>query len=277
MKISNPPKQLYYKGVLPAFDKSWIAIVGTRRPSPFGEAICKALIHSLKNTDAVVVSGLAQGIDSFCHEAALAEGLPTIAVVAQGLGIPFGGSREILARKIIEARGGVISEYEESIPSQKFTYPARNRIIAGLSKSTTVVESKLKGGALITAGFAIVSNRKLLCIPGSILSETSQGTNRLIKTKQAEAIWNAEDFPDLAGAKKSGDLTKSSAAKTGIKLSPKAESVFNANAGFTPTLSEILESSGFAIAELLAILTELEIAGLVQSKEGDAFHFSPLE
>ncbi len=275
--IPNPPNAIFYRGKLPHFQKSWIAMVGTRRPSQQAEEICRRLIRSLAGTDAVVVSGLAQGIDSFGHLSAIECRLPTVAVIAQGIESEIGGSRRNVAEKILQSGGALLSEYPGKTFSQKFMFPQRNRIIAGLCKSTTLVESKAHGGGMITANFAIEFQRKLLCVPGSPITETSQGTNQCIATRKADAVWKLQDFADLCGAKRLQDPTLENSLLTGIDLNPEALSLFQQNAGFSHSLDVICQRTALSVSQVLAILTELEIAGLVHSKDGNMFHFSASE
>ena len=161
------PKQLFCKGTLPTNDKIGIAMVGTRRPSASAEELCRRLVESLRSTNAVVISGLAQGIDSFCHRAALDAGIPTIAVLAQGLDAKIEGERNTLAKRILDAGGALLSEYEGDTPAYKGNFIARNRIISGLSQSTLVVQSRKKGGALLTAQFCLDEGKLLLACPGN--------------------------------------------------------------------------------------------------------------
>lgn len=273
-QIPHLPEVLYYRGSLPDFHLSWIAMVGTRRPSPNAETICQKLIRNLQGTDAVVLSGLAQGIDSYCHQSALFYKIPTVAVIAQGIELEIGGSRKIVAEKILESGGAIISEYPEKTPPLAFMFPQRNRIIAGLSKSVTLIESKDRGGGLLTVEYAQKLKRKILAVPGSLLSETAQGPNRLISQKIAEPVWNPNDFSDLCGARRLTDISPQNLPGMGIRLSESAQKLFDQNAGFTHSLNDLCANSSFPISQILAILTELEIAGLVHSKDGDAFHFS---
>lgn len=277
LKLSKPPERIYYRGKLPDFGNSWIAMVGTRRPGPNAEDICRALVFNLKETDAVVVSGLAQGIDSFCHEAAIRSGISTVAVIAQGIEADIGGSRLALAHRILQNGGAVVSEYAGKTPPLKFMFPARNRIIAGLCKSTTLVESKASGGGMLTVRFAQKLKRQILCVPGNFLFETSQGPNRLIAQKEASPVWFPENYPDLCGARRLSDPKPEDLFQTGIRLGENAKKLFREHAGFTYTLEALKERSRFPIPELLAILTELEIAGFVISKDGYEFHFLTAE
>ncbi len=273
LELSRPPKRLYFRGNLPDFDKSWIAMVGTRRPSPHAGDICESLVANLRGTDAVVVSGLAQGIDSFCHLQAIRANIPTVAVIAQGIEADIGGSRGNIARQILQDGGAILSEYPERIPPQKFMFPERNRIIAGLCKSTTLVESRESGGGMLTVRFAQELGRPVLCVPGNILARTSEGPNRRIANREALPIWRPEDFSDLCGAKRLSDPTAEDLFRTGIRLENDALELFRKCEGFTHTLESLRQDSDLSISRLLAILTELEIAGLVHSKDGNEFHF----
>lgn len=276
-EIPGSPEALYYRGSLPSFEKSWIAMVGTRRASDSAEEICQKLLQSLCGTDAVVVSGLAQGIDSFCHTAAIHFSIPTVAIIAQGIEAEITGARKILAHRILEAGGAIVSEYPGDKASLKFMFPMRNRIIAGLSKSVTIVESKKHGGGMITVEYAQKFGRKVLAVPGNLLSSNAQGPLDCLALGIATPIWNTKDFADLCGSKRLSDITPQDLPHMGIQISDTAQTLFTQHAGFTHSLDELCTSSSLPISELFAILTELEIAGLVHSKDGNAFHFSSAE
>lgn len=252
-------------------------MVGTRRPSPYAEDICQRLIAHLRRTEAVVVSGLAQGIDSFCHMHAIRSNIPTVAVIAQGIDASIGGSRGNVARQILQNGGAILSKYAGKTPSRKFMFPERNLIIAGLCKSTTLVESRESGGGMLTVRFARELKRPILCVPGNILFETSQGPNRSIAKKEAIPIWQPEDFPDLCGAKRLSDPTPKDLLQTGIRLENDAQNLFRKCAGFTYSIETLRQDFDISISRLLAILTELEIAGLVHSRDGNEFHFLAAE
>lgn len=272
--LKSSRSKLYYRGTLPDFGKSWIAIVGTRRPSVFAKDVCKRLVENLRGTDAVVVSGLAQGIDSFCHFAAIENEIPTVAVIAQGIEAPIGGSRRDLAKKILESGGAILSEYPGRNPPLKFMFPARNRIIAGLCKSTTLVESKSHGGGMITVRAAQDFGRKVLAIPGNLLSETSQGPNFCIESRKAEAIWKFQNFAAQSGVQRLSEAFLKNPAQTGIELPEQTQKFFAQHSGFTHSLDTLCTRSSLPVSAVLAILTELEIAGLVHSDDGNSFHFS---
>ena len=238
------PKQLFCKGTLPTNDKIGIAMVGTRRPSASAEELCRRLVESLRSTNAVVISGLAQGIDSFCHRAAL------------------------------DAGGALLSEYEGDTPAYKGNFIARNRIISGLSQSTLVVQSRKKGGALLTAQFCLDEGKLLLACPGNFDSELYSGTNALLDSGHAKPVFAPESLRSVAGIPLLKGTSVQQLATCGVHLSDGAQKVFERFNGFRKTFSELQQEFDFKAPELLAILTELEISGLVSSKDNFQFYFN---
>ena len=268
------PKRLFCKGTLPTTDKIGIAMVGTRRPSASAEELCRRLVASLQNTNAVVISGLAQGIDSYCHRAALDTGVPTIAVLAQGLNAKIEGERASIAKRILQSGGALLSEYEDDTPAYKGNFIARNRIISGLSQTTLVVQSRPKGGALITAQYCLDEGKPLLAIPGSFDCELYSGTNALLDSGRAQAVFIPESLRSVAGITQLDGAKIEQLVTCGVKLSEAAQKVFDRFNGFRKTFSELQQEFDFKAPELLAILTELEISGLVTSKDNYQFYFN---
>lgn len=268
------PKQLFYKGTLPTADKIGIAMVGTRRPSANAEELCRRLVFSLKGTNAIVISGLAQGIDSYCHRTALDAGIPTIAVLAQGLDAKIEGERALLAQRILDAGGALFSEYEGDTPAYKGNFIARNRIISGFSQSTLVVQSRKKGGALLTAQFSLDDGKLLLACPGNFDSELYSGTNALLDSGRAKPVFIPESLRSVAGIPLIEGANIEDLNACGVELSSGAQKVFKRFNGFRKTFSELQQEFDFKAPELLAILTELEISGLVSSKDNFQFYFN---
>ena len=268
------PKQLYAMGSLPPPTSVGIAMVGTRRPGNSAQELCRRLVGALRGTVAVIVSGLAQGIDSLCHEAALEAGIPTVAVLAQGLGTKIEGSRGELARRILERGGAIVSEFEPDTPAYKGNFPARNRIISGLSRATVIVQSKAKGGALITAEFARKEGKPLYAIPGDFDSEVAGGTNDLLDRELARPVFRPESLVSLLGLPRRGGQSIAAVENSGCRLGSDARALFAKVNGYRKTFPELQAESGFNIAKLLAILTELEIAGLAHTEDNFLFHFN---
>ena len=281
------PKQLYAMGTLPppvhALDSAkarnanlpvGIAMVGTRRPGNSAQELCRRLVGALRGTHAIVVSGLAQGIDSLCHEAALEAGIPTVAVLAQGLGTKIEGSRGDLARRILERGGALVSEFEPDMPAYKGNFPARNRIISGMSRATVIVQSKAKGGALITAEFTRKEGKPLYAIPGDFDSEVAGGTNDLLDRELAKPVFRPESLVSVLGLPRRGGQSITAIESAGCTLGKNAKALFAKVNGYRKTFPELQAESGFNIGELLAILTELEIAGLAHTEDNFMFHFN---
>ncbi|MFH1036814.1 MAG: DNA-processing protein DprA, partial [Patescibacteria group bacterium] len=194
-KIKNPPKILYCRGNLPQDESKNFAIVGTRRYSNYGKQVALGISGDLAETGLTIISGLAPGIDTFAHTAAVERKKKTIAVLGTGLDKEtiYPQSNLKLAEKIIETGGCLISEYPEGTRGTNFTFPQRNRIVSGLSLGVLVVEAKEKSGSLITAEFARKQGKKVFAIPGPVDSPNSKGTNHLIKTG-AVLVENADDI-----------------------------------------------------------------------------------
>ena len=272
------PRQLYVAGNIPSTTESGIplvgiALVGTRRPSNSAAELCRRLVFSLKGTNAVVVAGLAQGIDSLCHEAALDAGIPTIAVLAQGLATHVEGSRGELLERILDAGGALISQFEPDVPAYKGNFIARNKIISGLCQTTVVVQSKAKGGALLTADFCIEEQKTLLAVPGNFDSEVAAGPNALLDSGKAKPVFIPESLRKLAGIQEPQVLSLQDLPATGCTLSEPARDLFKQMRGFRKTIDDIERDSNLKTTELLAILTELEIAGLVSTQDNFQFYF----
>jgi len=181
-EIYDPPQGIYIRGNIEILNKSGLAVVGTRKATAYGIKATEEIIKNLP-PGLVIVSGLALGIDTVAHRAALKKNIPTIAVLGSSVDDQSIYPRENakLAYEIIAKGGAIISEYEPPSPPQKQNFPARNRIISGLSKAVIVIEAPEKSGALITAKCALEQNREVYALPGNVFSENSQGTNNLIK------------------------------------------------------------------------------------------------
>ncbi|OGN28677.1 MAG: DNA protecting protein DprA [Candidatus Yanofskybacteria bacterium RIFCSPLOWO2_01_FULL_49_25] len=193
--IHHPPFLLYVRGSIEILKNKSIAVVGTRALTDYGKRITPSIVRDLARAGFTIASGLAAGIDTLAHQAALDAGVPTIAVLGCGSDDPtiFPAQNIRLAQSIIKNGGAVITEYAPRTQARTFTFPQRNRIVSGLSQGTLVIEADRKSGALITAFDAIDQNRDVFAIPGPIFSKTSQGTNFLIQ-KGAKLVSTADDI-----------------------------------------------------------------------------------
>ena len=180
-QIPNPPRKIYVIGNKEILRERSIAIVGSRECSEYGKKISIELSYNLAKNNIITVSGLARGIDTYCHKGTIEAKGRTIAVVAHGLDMIYPNENKSLAKEILKFGGAIVSEYEIGVKPQKWHFPARNRIISGLAESVVVIEAKEKSGALTTADFALEQGREVYAVPGNINSLTSDGTNNLIK------------------------------------------------------------------------------------------------
>lgn len=192
-EIYDPPQTLYVNGQLRAKEKYPLAVVGTRKVSLYGKKITRSLVEALAQAGFTIISGLALGVDGIAHQTTLDVGGKTIAVLGSGLDIIYPSFHQQLAQKIIESNGAIISEYELKTRPSKWTFPARNRIVAGMSLGTLVIEAPKKSGALITARFALEQGREVFAVPGSVYNENSAGCNLLIKMG-AKPVTKPEDI-----------------------------------------------------------------------------------
>ena len=247
---------LWLKGQAFEGNEFCLAMVGTRSPSGLATSTVKSLIKTLKNYNVRIVSGLAQGIDSLCHTAAIENNLPTTAVIAQGLDMQLQGSQQILAEKILEYGGNIITPFPPGSQAYQGYFVKRNSVISGMSSATIIVESRIKGGAMHTANFCLKENKPLFALPGSPMSPTSEGCNWLIYQKQAQIIWNLNSFPEILGL---NSLFPLSEFPEFTSLPDKFPSW--AVKGTILEISDICEQSGKPVSEILVMLTEMEIDG----------------
>lgn len=194
--IKNPPKLLFFRGNMDQkiFKKS-LAIVGTRRITRYGKMVVDKFVSSLVINKITIISGFMYGVDTEAHQKCLEYGGKTVAVLGSGLNVIYPLENEKLYQKILETSGAVISEYEPDFKPQLWTFPQRNRIVAGLaSLGALIIEAGEKSGALITAHLARQQGKKVFAVPGQITSSVSVGTNFLIKNHQAKMVTCAEDI-----------------------------------------------------------------------------------
>ena len=180
-QIYSSPKKLYVLENAQILREKSIAIVGCRNASNYGKSVARDLAYNLGKENIITVSGLARGIDTYCHIGSVGANARTLAVLAHGLDMIYPKENTNLAIKILNLGGALVSEYKIGEKPLKQNFPARNRIISGLSETTVVVEAKKESGSLITANFALNEGRNVFAVPGNVNSKNSEGTNELIK------------------------------------------------------------------------------------------------
>jgi DNA processing protein len=206
LQINDPPKSLRIVGELPQTEK-YLCVVGSRKYSQYGKEVCEHLIDGLRGYSITIVSGLALGMDSIAHRAALKAGLPTIAVPGSGLSEKnlYPSTHRGLAEEIVNSGGALLSEFEDKFIATPYSFPQRNRIMAGMSHATFVVEAELKSGTLITSKYAIEYNRDVFTVPHSIFSKTSEGPHMLLRLG-ATPITQSSDIVTALGLRPRDDL-----------------------------------------------------------------------
>jgi DNA processing protein len=273
LEIPDPPPYLYVSGKLNGSSDN-IAVVGSRNATGYGVEMTKILCTDLASYNITIVSGMARGIDTAAHEGALIGNGKTIAVLGSGLERIYPAQNKKLFQMISE-NGAVISELPLDAEPDGFNFPARNRIISGLSLGTVVVEATKKSGSLITARFAAEQNRDVFAVPGSIRSFKSTGTHTLIK-QGAKLVENAKDIIDefphmLKSGTKSIELKKTEPRKGVISLSPEELIVFNSLEPYPVHIDELARRIKIDPGKLLGILLKLEIADLAEQSPGKLF------
>ena len=271
LQTADPPLLLYVQGTPAALGAASLAIVGTRHPTPQGADNARAFAESLSDEGLVVVSGLALGIDAAAHEGALAGPAGTLAVLGTGIDEAYPRRHRALAARVA-AQGALVSEFAPGTPPLREHFPQRNRIIAGLSLGTLVVEAALPSGSLITARLAAEAGREVFAIPGSIHSPQSKGCHALIK-QGAKLVESAQDIlEELRGtrplaAAQDGTPGAASPGASGAPADPLLDAI-----GHDPvTLDALIARTGWPTAELNARLLELELAGQVARLPGGLF------
>jgi len=198
--LSDAPEVLYYRGVLPTPEEICVAVVGTRRPSDYGQQATIEIAGGLASAGVTVVSGMAPGIDTFAHRTCVERGRRTIAVIGTGLDEKtlYPQQNLELARQIIKHGGCLISEYPPNTPGYAGNFPQRNRLVVALSEGVVVTEAKKRSGSLITANLAKLQKKVLFAVPGQIYMANASGPNKLIK-EGAQLIESAQDVLDVLG------------------------------------------------------------------------------
>jgi len=260
-QIHDPPRTLFLRGAaeVEVLGRPAVAIVGARACSTYGAQVARMLGRELAASGLVVVSGLARGVDGEAHRGALDAGGVTVAVLGCGIDRDYPAAHTELARRICE-RGLVVSEYEPGVEPAPWRFPARNRIIAGLTAATVIVEARERSGALITADFALEDGREVFAVPGEITSMLSTGTNRLLR-QGATPLTSTEDVLELFGL----SPAQGPQAPT---LSVAAAKVLERLAEGAVSADELARATELEPGPLAAGLAELELGGLVAEAEG---------
>jgi DNA processing protein len=269
----DAPVLLYYKGEGSLNHERVLAMVGTRKATDYGKKMCEKIVADLASLDVCIVSGLAYGIDTAAHKAAVKSGQSTVGVLAHGLDKIYPPENEALASKMM-TNGGVVAEFMSGTNLDPAFFPRRNRIIAGMSDAVLVVESKVNGGGLITADIANTYNRDVFAIPGRAGDKYSEGCNQLVKSNKAALVESAEDIIYQLGWQKK-DVAQ--------KAAPSQLAIFNDLKPDEKELVNILQQNGklaidsiclrakLPMSKVSSALLNLEFQGLVRSLPGKIY------
>ena len=258
--IHDPPPGLFVRGEaeVELLSRPAVAVVGARACSAYGRQIARSLGRDLASAGLVVVSGLARGVDAEAHRGALEAAGVTVAVLGCGIDRDYPAAHRELARQVA-ATGLVVSEYAPGVEPAPWRFPARNRIVAGLCAATVVVEARERSGALITADFALEEGREVLAVPGEITSALSAGSNALLRLG-ATPLTCAQDVLESYG------LVAAAAAPP--DLGETARAVLDRIRAGALGADELARVTGLPAGDLAAVLTELELAGVVNEEDG---------
>lgn len=263
--MPSQPKQIYYRGKLPPEGTTYLTVVGGRKITPYGREACRQLITGLRTYPVAIVSGLAFGTDTFAHEAALEAGLPIIVFPGSGLGerVIYPRTNFPLAKRILESGGCIMSEYREDQQAALWTFPQRNRLMAGIARAVLIIEAENKSGARITTKLATDYNRDVLAVPGSIFSNMSEGTNQLLR-EGATPILSVDNLLEAIDMRRE----ESSQAETLFSTcSPEEQKVLHILASPLPR-GDLIRALDMPTHRAQILISAMEIKGLVREMMG---------
>lgn len=268
--IYDPPPFLYVKGEIKSRDSSAIAVVGSRNASEYGISVTEEISRYLASSGITIISGMARGIDSHAHQAALAGGGRTIAVLGSGVDVVYPSENRRLYNMIAE-RGAVVSEYPMGTEPHGYNFPARNRIISGLSLGILVAEASPKSGSLITARLALEQGRDVFAVPGNIYSFKRQGTNNLLRSG-AKLVESARDIIEELQFKVDAYKPAATHANDAIRsMSTEAQKIYELINKEPVQIDKIIIASGLSSGRISSILLDLELNSFIKQLPGKRF------
>ena len=266
LEIPQPPENLWIIGELPKENLIYLCVVGSRKFTSYGKEACEKIVAGLKGCPIVIVSGFAMGIDTIAHKAAMRAGLKTIVFPGSGLSdeAMYPKTNVRLMREIVENGGCLISEFEPNFKAEYWSFPMRNRLMAGISKATLIIEAEEKSGTLITARLTTEYNRDLLAVPGSIFSSNSKGTNKLLH-QGATPVTSSNDVLEALGFEVKKEEKQ---ARLFADLSPEEKKVAGLLREPVPR-DELIRAMKMSIPAANALLSIMEIKELIKEELGE--------
>jgi DNA processing protein len=270
----DSPTLLYYKGDADLNNSKVVAIVGTRNHTDYGKQVTEKLVKELSSLNILVVSGMAFGIDAIAHKTAFKNNLPTVGVLAHGLDQIYPSENTHLAKDMLKHGGGLLTEYRSNTKPDKHNFPTRNRIVAGMSDATIVIETGIKGGSMITAELANGYNKDVFAIPGKVNDHKSAGCNYLIKNNKAMLLTDAQELIEVMGWEEKAMSKKEerSQRELFIELTTDERIVVDIlKEKETVSIDEINLKSGLSSSAVAAAILNMELQGVVNSLPGKLY------
>jgi DNA processing protein len=265
-EIDQPPPVIYLRGSLAPEDEWAVAIVGTRRVTAYGRQVAEDVATTLAHNGVTIVSGLARGVDSIAHQAALNAGGRTLAVLGNGVDRVYPPENRKLADQIME-QGALVSDYALGVPPDGINFPPRNRIISGLSMAVIIVEAGETSGALITASFAAEQGREVFAVPGNINAPQSRGTNRLIRDG-AQPLLNPQDVLEALNLTM---VTEHQAVRVALPTDPVESKLYTLLSHEPMHVDDIRALANMPIETVSATLVMMELKGMVRQVGGMSY------
>lgn len=269
----DPPTLLFYRGTANLNQSKIISVIGTRSNSDYGKQLTEKIIEQLSPYQPLVVSGLAYGIDAIAHKYAIKQQLPTVGVLAHGLDKIYPSQHASLAKEMIAAGGGLLTEFRKETKPDRHNFPTRNRIVAGMCDATIVIETGVKGGSIITAHLANSYNKDVFAVPGKTTDAKSEGCNHLIQSNKAVLIRNGHDIAEQMGWEEKKTAKQGSRQKEiFITLNAEEKIIVNLLKQKEHTsIDELNLNCNLNSSTIASVLLTLELQGVVQSLPGKMY------
>ena len=270
----DPPTLLFYKGPADLNTSRIVAIVGSRNHTDYGRQTVEKLVKEISGDSILVVSGLAYGIDALAHKAALKNQLATVGVIGHGLDKIYPAEHTQLAREML-LQGGLLTEFPSQTPPDKYHFPSRNRIVAGISDAVIVIESGIKGGSMITADLAAGYHRDVFAIPGRINDAHSAGCNRLIQQNKAILLTGKDQLMETMGWESIGPIQTNTREELLTELSPEEKQVYQLiERGEIIGMDDLSQTAGISAGAIASAILQLEMEHLIECLPGKLFRIS---
>ena len=268
----DSPTLLYYKGTADLNASKTIAVVGTRTHTDYSKKIIDKFIGELAAQNILIVSGMAFGVDAIAHKAAVKNSLPTVGVLGHGLDQIYPPDHSGLAKDMLKNGGGLLTEFRSKTKPDKHNFPTRNRIVAGMSDATIVIESGIKGGSMVTAGLANGYNKDVFAFPGKITDNKSAGCNYLIKSNKAMLLTDAQELIEMMGWEEKKKAIGNRQRAIFVELTKEEKIIVDIlNEKETVHIDEINLRSGLSSSAIAAAILNLELQNIVLGLPGKMY------